>query len=819
MIIVGWLTTTWHQGKVDAEMRDRLLHQAMEIASTINPDRVKAISFTAADRGKPVFERLRGEMTAYGLFIRQRSIYSMISRDGTIIFGPENLAENDPMASPPGTVYVEPPRQLRLVFATKRAETVGPFTDEYGTFVSSFAPVIDPHSGEVLMVIGLDIPANEWRESLAASRRHPILGMILLGLIILSGLVVLEWRDRLPPLRLGRFRHVETLFTAAFCLVLTSAVSLLVLDAENRERRRTFDRQADSHARMLHEEFSRIRDNFSTIAGFIEGNSRISTEEFRNFVGPLTRNSTVQSYGWAQRVQNSERVIVERDARAEGNPDFRIKDEVTPGKIIPAPERSEYFVVRDIEPRENYLSLLGLDLYVQANLRAELERAIQTGLPVSSPLIPLPWAMPTTKSGSGQGVVVFQPVFARTDQDLPEGNEKVRDRFRGFVVGVIDPRITVARSISRDAHLASDISVDLFDLSRLDERVLLATTQELENPPIRDARPRASISIDFSFVSPLFHFGRAYAVVACPGQSFFTSRPAMGHRVTGAAGLLLTLIMTAFVGFVRRHQAVLENLVLERTRALQERETDLAITLNSIGDAVMATDIDGRVVRMNPVAESLTGWSAEESLGKLITGIMRIISAATGLPAEDPIRLTIATGRITGLANGTILKARDGSERPIADSAAPIKDAEGRLRGAVVVFHDITAQQSTRKALQESEERFRTVVAVARDAIVMLGSQGEITLWSPGAETMFGWLAEEVMGKSVHQVLAPAEYHQRFTEAFPVFQQSGKGGAVGRTLELEARHKLGHQFPVELSLSGFQMHNQWLAVAVLRDIT
>ena len=139
--------------------------------------------------------------------------------------------------------------------------------------------------------------------------------------------------------------------------------------------------------------------------------------------------------------------------------------------------------------------------------------------------------------------------------------------------------------------------------------------------------------------------------------------------------------------------------------ALREREEDLSITLHSIGDAVIATDIDGRVARMNPVAEQLTGWPLAEAVGKPLAEIFRIINVLTREPVADPLAKALATGEVVTLANDTALIARDGAERQIADSAAPIRDVQGRIRGAVLVFHDVTAQYAVKKALEGAKQK------------------------------------------------------------------------------------------------------------------
>jgi PAS domain S-box-containing protein len=144
---------------------------------------------------------------------------------------------------------------------------------------------------------------------------------------------------------------------------------------------------------------------------------------------------------------------------------------------------------------------------------------------------------------------------------------------------------------------------------------------------------------------------------------------------------------------------------------LREREQNLAITLNSIGDAVITTDAEGNVTRMNPVAEQLTGWSFEEAGGQPLKTIFPIIDATTRKPIENPVEKVIASGETVYLSNHTTLIAKDGTEYQIADSAAPIRDND-QILGMVLVFNDVTEQYQlrqaatkSRKAIQESEQR------------------------------------------------------------------------------------------------------------------
>ncbi|MGK7938034.1 MAG: EAL domain-containing protein [Xenococcaceae cyanobacterium] len=128
----------------------------------------------------------------------------------------------------------------------------------------------------------------------------------------------------------------------------------------------------------------------------------------------------------------------------------------------------------------------------------------------------------------------------------------------------------------------------------------------------------------------------------------------------------------------------------ERTQKLQQEKELAQVTLQSIGDAVITTDAVGKIVNINPMAEQLTGWSENEAKGKNLSTIFHIINEYTRKPAPNPVEKVLKENKVFGLANHTILIARNGTEYGIEDSAAPIRDRQGKMIGAVIVFHDVT---------------------------------------------------------------------------------------------------------------------------------
>ncbi len=238
----------------------------------------------------------------------------------------------------------------------------------------------------------------------------------------------------------------------------------------------------------------------------------------------------------------------------------------------------------------------------------------------------------------------------------------------------------------------------------------------------------------------------------------------------------------------------LETELAERLRAqeaLRQSEEHLSTTLHSIGDAVIATDASCRVERMNPVAEALTGWSLAEAKGKPVAEVFRIVNESTRAPVENPAERVLRDGAVVGLANHTALIARDGAERPIKDSGAPIRAADGSVNGVVLVFRDATEEKRANEALAY---RAGLVDAVG-DPVVATDADYVVRSWNPGAERMYGWLESEVVGKPLGDTLH-IEYQGVSRVEFLRRLEATTRGQV----ELRCRNRAGRPIDVEASV-------------------
>jgi PAS domain S-box-containing protein len=241
----------------------------------------------------------------------------------------------------------------------------------------------------------------------------------------------------------------------------------------------------------------------------------------------------------------------------------------------------------------------------------------------------------------------------------------------------------------------------------------------------------------------------------------------------------------------------------EGMRGAQARASDrgevFRVTLGSIGDAVITTDIEGRVTYLNRVAESLTGWTQHEARGIPLDDVFRIVNEDTRNTVDSPAARALRQGVVVGLANHTLLIAKDGSERPIDDSAAPIRDEHGVVSGCVLIFRDVSERRLWEKreaARLQSARLLASIVESSDDAIISKSLDGIIQSWNAAAERLFGYTSDEAVGRHISLIIPP----DRLAEEDHIITTWSAGTRLDH-FETERVGKSGQRIPVSLTVS------------------
>lgn len=269
---------------------------------------------------------------------------------------------------------------------------------------------------------------------------------------------------------------------------------------------------------------------------------------------------------------------------------------------------------------------------------------------------------------------------------------------------------------------------------------MASAARELLNPVLNEQFPFTTLF--FAVLWAAWVGGRGPAlfavglgIIACV-LFLLPARAFTSHGRDQQVGLSLYVAVgtgTALLGGAMRESKV---------RAAEQTELWRA-TLRCVGDAVVGHDAEGRVSFLNPVAEARTGWTAAEASGVPLDLVFRIVNEGTRAPVENPAARALREGAVVGLANHTVLIARDGTERPIDDSAAPVRDETGTVSGAVLVFRDISERKKAETLLGRSESRFHRLFEQSPLSIQLLAPDGRTLRVNRAWEQLWGGTLEE----------------------------------------------------------------------------
>jgi PAS domain S-box-containing protein len=274
-----------------------------------------------------------------------------------------------------------------------------------------------------------------------------------------------------------------------------------------------------------------------------------------------------------------------------------------------------------------------------------------------------------------------------------------------------------------------------------------------------------------------------------------------------ASGALTIVICMSFGYLARRllhDEAVAARLQFEQKELLE-------VTLASIGEAVIATDVGGGITFFNGVAQALTGWSQTQALGRPVDEMVRIERAADDSVTENPALTAMRERRSVGHADGMVLVGRDGKRTHVDANGAPTFDSEGKLVGSVMVVHDVTERR-------RAEERFRVAVEAAPNAMIMVDAEGRMTLVNTQTERLFGYARAELIGQPIEK-LVPERFRAHHGNYRSVFFANSSARPMGTGRDLFGLRRDGSEFPIEIGLNPIETSEGMFVLSAIADIT
>jgi len=688
VLTVGGQISIWQVSRADQRMREQIIRQANEIAHTISPALIQSLSFSSDDRQHPIYQRLCSQMKAAVRFMNCRSMYSVALRNGQLLFGPESLDEKDPLASVPGSAYKEPPTELIKIFNTRKGSVVGPYKDEFGSFVSSYMPIIDNQSGKVLMVIGLDVLADDWNQTVTKVRLSMLGYAMLLAAAILIAQQMLIWRKSLPESGQQRYRHLESLFTAILGLILTVGLVYYSVDKEKRSQLDAFYQIAYKHGADLEDAFRDLQNDLQGIASFMSVKGEVNRDEFREYVTHLVVNSAIQSVAWAPRTANTEKRAL-HSSRLGALHGSQKGDESQEIKSDDNPLFSTWY----IEHLRGNNKSPGFDPGTDPVRQAAIAEALHSRSPTA--IAP---AKLHQGSNDEASLLLMAPLFQ--SETVP----------KGLVLFSLKILPFMETTIKTAFNIKDPVSLTLFLVPETAAPVQIGT---LPANTISQLKRESLISQELSETFPLFVFGRTFAVVVTPNKAFLSAHPARNGWIITVSGLLITLFGSMFVASLAKDRRHLEARVAERTAELLLSKENLRISeerhrllAENAVDSIWIMGLDGKFTYISPSIERLTGHSQAEFLQRSMQEILTpdslsiaekilhrmITDAELALPVED------FRGELE-------LYCKDGSITCTEVTTRAVLDINGKIVELVGVSRDITEKKSIMGQLIAAKEQ------------------------------------------------------------------------------------------------------------------
>ena len=731
ILATGAMLAWWAMSQSDQERRAALLQQARVVAQAVIVERVQALSGTEADLTKPNYLRLKDQLAATRAVNRQcRFLYLMGRKtDGTVFFFADSEPTDSKDYSPPGQVYEEVSEGYRRVFETRAEAVAGPVADRWGVWVSALIPLVDPQTGAVVAVLGMDIDARDWKWNVASAGIPPLVfTLALMGVLFV--------RHRMLRRRQRRC-HVELSTVAAVGLLFTLVAVWLAHANENHRRQEVFTHLADEKMRAVSLAIRNVQEQqLEGLSRFLESNQELAESEFHRYADFLAQSTLVQAWEWVSALPASGKADFEHKALRGGLAGYALWQKDAGGQRVPVEARAVYYPVRHVAPLAGNEQAPGYDLGSEPVRRAALEEAARTGLPTCTEPITL-----VQETAGQKSILVFRPVFSASE---PRG-------LRGFGLAVLRLGTVLTRSGGADlTAVYSTVILELHQLRTGASPVLLATSflaDRGDDVTSHDIAPGNRLDA----TRPLFAFGKAFLVQAHPGAEFNRLHPVRAGWLAAVTGLIATAAVMLVIRVIFGWHEELERLVAERTAALHENELHLrriTVAVESSSDAIGISDLQGKHFYQNKAFGDLFGGTMEEIQGANGGPLSCYADPEAGRAVFDTILSSRSwTGEVA-------MVARNGRRLTCVLRADAIRNDQGTILGVIGVHTDITERQRSAEVERQTAARRQresaTVAAIASSPElgdgVLLELAVELTEAAAsaiGAKRVGLWLFEE----------------------------------------------------------------------------
>lgn len=679
--------SAWAIFRTNTMLRADLLRRAWLMAQAVNVNRVYALTGSDCDLDKPQYLRLKKQLVDVMCLYKDIENIYILCRQPSGAFGfvldsnPLEITSKESTAC--DSDYTSMTMQHAL--ADQRIYVDGFVTRYKRGKISAFAPINDPKTGKMVAVLGMDMCLRQWSSRIVQACLPAVLLSLILAEILLIGKRLVHWRKSKGAKAYMWMSFIEPGLVFAIGVVLTGFAVFCINERAKDDHVEKFSQLSTKWTAKIAQKLITLRDfEIEGFAKFYECSGYVSDSEFADYAEHLTQDVVVEAWSWIVAVADKDKERFERETTEMKGSDFIIWESGENDERVQVLERDMYYPIYQLAPLQGNESNIGYDFGGNPKCRSALESAAQSKLPTATDAMDLAHLDKKTK-----GIYVYRAVFEKD----------VAQKVIGYVAALVH-----LDALLTPVEPGTEALVNISMVHGDGTIEAIAETQKNAIP----VDPR------LSHMRPFFAFGKTFSISAMATNRFLSMFPIYAGWWTALVGLVLTAGVCCLQILVMQRRKELQMLVDERTYSLRKSEEHLAATLRSIDDGVIACDVHGRITSLNGVAEMLTGWKSTEAYGRNVKEVFRIVDAKTGCPVPNHVDRVLKEGRGGELKGDTLLVSRTLYEYPVASSCALVRDDEGAVIGAVLVFRDETVHKREERMVRANAERLEATLELGR---------------------------------------------------------------------------------------------------------
>ncbi len=656
---------------------------AQSVASGFNYAMIAPLTFSVKDTSNAMYAHITEQLQIVSSHYEHTQIYTMVMQDSLILFGPCSQSETYSLHSLPGDVYQQPPPGLATLFESGRSLLVDPYRDEYGYYVSAFAPVLHPLTSTPAMIIGVDMEAEQFVRDKAMASIPPLVLTLVLLLILLGGTFYLTQRSVLEFQRYNWWQSPEAVFTFLFGLAIGGLVVWFSFTYELRYRQAIFSQSSTFYSARINEYLQSFDANVERTFRQRHLQSPIDKALFSQRTHSIMNYDFVDACGIAIKTADN--------------------DSTCQWEILHYYDELSGFALTD-DCLEDIL----------ANANEKIETAHKMGLRGIE--------FPTMDMPKSDHAVVYQPI----------NNEDFDPQLLFFAV--IRPQAFLNDAVASYGE-AGYFNIDWYEYLKDGSKNKIAQS---ELPVTRN-----KFSIQMDSQHPVFLFGRVFVLSMQPGPAFIATHPPRVLYFIIPTVLVLLFLTTLIIGVLTTERYRLERVVDLRTAELEASESRFSLLFNSALEGIamhrVVRDTNGKITDykiedVNPAYSRLVGMTEREVRGQLASHIYGNSGVA---PYLDTYSRVVETGE----------PARFNDFYKPLNRHFDVSVTRVRPDHFATVFSDITEIERAAEALRKSEENYRLLVENQNDLVIKVDRKGQYLYASPSFCRFFGKKEKDILGR------------------------------------------------------------------------